>query len=152
MNRVEFQAEEIKLPPWKSAAETFIKEVLETLGHRNWDVSVLFCTNRYIKSLNARYRNRDEATDVLSFPLGEKGRNGRFLAGDIVVSLDALEENSRYFKVSADEELRRLLIHGILHLSGEDHATNRADEPMLTAQEEILARLKGGSLLHGEPK
>jgi probable rRNA maturation factor len=158
MNRVEFQAEEIKLPPWKSEAETFVKEVLETLGHKNWDVSVLFCNNRYIKSLNARYRNRDEATDVLSFPLGEKDRNGRFLAGDIVVSLDALEENAGYFRVSADEELRRLLVHGILHLSGKDHATNRADEPMLAAQEEILARLKGvlgksrGISLHGEPK
>jgi probable rRNA maturation factor len=151
MNRVEFRAEGIPLPAWAGAAEAFVKKVLTALGHRNWDLSVLFCDNRYIKSLNARYRNRDEATDVLSFPQGEKDRNGRFLAGDIAVSLDALEENAKFFRVRADEELRRLLVHGILHLSGKDHATNKADEPMLAAQEEILNRVKGGSFLRGEP-
>jgi probable rRNA maturation factor len=100
---------------------------------------VLFCNNRYIKSLNTQYRNKDEATDVLSFPLGETGPDGQFLAGDLVISLASLEENARFFKVSADEELRRLLIHGILHLSGYDHKTNEAKEPMLIEQEKILA-------------
>ena len=140
MNRVLFRAEELPMPLYRKEAEGFIKRVLETLGHKNWEVSVLFCNNRYIKSLNAQYRNKDEATDVLSFPLGETIK-GRYLAGDIVVSLDALEENARFFKVSADEELRRLLVHGILHLAGYDHATNKTGEPMLKTQEEILARL-----------
>jgi probable rRNA maturation factor len=142
MNRVLFRAEETPLPAWTPQAETYVKKVLDTLGHENWVVSVLLCDNRYMKSLNAQYRNKDEATDVLSFPLGEKDRNGRFLAGDIVVSLDALEENTKFFKVSADEELRRLLVHGILHLSGKDHATNKAEEPMLIIQEELIKKIK----------
>jgi probable rRNA maturation factor len=100
---------------------------------------VLFCNNLYIKKLNAQYRNKDEATDVLSFPLGETGPDGQYLAGDIVISLDALDENSRYFNVTQDEELRRLLIHGILHLSGADHDTNNGKEPMLETQEALLA-------------
>ena len=141
MNRVEFRAEQTPLPSWTGAAETFVIQVLDTLGHKNWMLSVLLCDNPYIKSLNAQYREKDEATDVLSFPLGEKDRSGRFVAGDIAVSLDALEENAGFFKVSADEELRRLLVHGILHLSGKDHATNKADEPMLLLQEEILRKL-----------
>ena len=140
-NHVEFSAEELPLPPWTGEAESFIQKVLSELGLNNWDLSVLFCKNKYIKSLNAQYRNMDEATDVLSFPMGEKNRAGRFMAGDIVISLEALEENSRHFKVPADEELRRLLIHAILHLSGEDHPSNKAEEPMLKSQEEILARL-----------
>ena len=160
MNRVLFHAEELPLPSWTKKAGGFVKKVLEKLGRKNWEVSVLFCNNRYIKSLNAQYRNRDEPTDVLSFPLGEPppglkaevplrktvsggGRSSCYLAGDIVISLDALEENARFFKVSEDEELRRLLIHGILHLTGEDHATNKAEEPMLKAQEEIFAALAG---------
>jgi len=102
---------------------------------------VLFCSNKYIKSLNAQYRNKNEATDVLSFPLGETGPLGQYLAGDIVVSLDALEENSRYFSVSKDEELRRILIHGILHLTGVNHVTNKGKEPMLREQEALLAGL-----------
>jgi probable rRNA maturation factor len=141
MNRVFFNSEEVPLPPWTRAAGNFIKSVLHKLNLKNWELSVLFCNNRYIKSLNAQYRNKDEATDVLSFPLGETGPLGQYLAGDIVVSLDALEENARYFNVSKDEELRRLLIHGILHLSGGDHVTNKVKEPMLREQETLLAGL-----------
>ena len=141
MNRVFFRAEEIPMPLWTKAAGNYIRSVLETLGRKNWELSVLFCNNRFIKTLNARYRNKDEPTDVLSFPIGEAGPDGRFLAGDIVISLDALEENARFFKVSQDEELRRLLVHGILHLSGEEHSTNGAKEPMIKTQEKILAAL-----------
>jgi len=143
MNKVFFRAEEIEEPLWTKAAEAFIQSVLERINAKSWDLSVLFCGNRFIKSLNAQYRNKEEATDVLSFPLGEKSPGGRFLAGDIVISLDAVKENARFFKVSEEEELRRLLVHGILHLSGEDHATNGAQEPMLKTQEEILAALAG---------
>ena len=141
MNKVFFRAEEIPMPLWTKAANSFILSALKNLGHKNWDLSVLFCNNGFIKSLNAQYRSKDEPTDILSFPLGEKGPGGRFLAGDIVISLDALEENARFFKVSTDEELRRLLVHGILHLSGNDHVTNEMEEPMLKIQEEILAEL-----------
>ena len=139
MSRVFFRAEEIMLPSWNKAAGSFAKTVLKKLGLKNWDLSVLFCDNRYIKNLNAQYRNKDEATDILSFPLGETSPEGRYLAGDIVISLDALEENASAFKVPADEELRRLLIHGILHLSGGDHATNEIKEPMIKTQEDLLA-------------
>jgi probable rRNA maturation factor len=141
MNRVFISSEEIKLPPWTKAAGSFIKTALRKLNIKNWELSVLFCNNRYIKSLNAQYRNKNEATDVLSFSLGETGPLGQYLAGDIVVSLDALEENARYFNITKDEELRRLLIHGILHLAGGDHATNKEKEPMLREQEALLAEL-----------
>jgi len=141
MNRVFFSSEEVPLPSWTSAAKSFIKSVLRKLNLKNWELSVLFCDNKYIKKLNAQYRNKDEATDVLSFPLGETSPAGQYLAGDIVISLDALEENSRYFNVTQDEELRRLLIHGILHLSGADHDTNNSREPMLQTQESLLAGL-----------
>ena len=149
MNRIDFRAEDVPLPSWTKEAESFIHKVLENLEKKNWDLSVLFCSNKYMKSINSQFRNMDEATDVLAFPLGEKNRAGRFIAGDIAVSLDALEENSKLFKVSTDEELRRLLIHGILHLSGEDHKGNRAEEPMLKTQEEILTRINA-TVIGGE--
>ena len=147
MNKVFFRAEELCMPPYRKAAGLFIKKVLALLALDKWELSVLFCNNRYIKTLNARYRGKDEATDVLSFPIGETSPDGRCLAGDIVISLDALEENARFFKVPADEELRRLLVHGILHLIGEDHGGNKAGEPMLKTQEEILARLKDSVII-----
>jgi probable rRNA maturation factor len=146
MNRVDFSAAEVPLPPWKSRAKNYILKVLEFLALDNWDLSVRFCDNEYIKSLNARYRNKNEATDVLSFALGEPSGN-RYLPGDIVISLETLGENAGYFGVSRDEELRRLLVHGILHLDGMDHESNKPGEPMLELQEKILTHLAGESII-----
>jgi probable rRNA maturation factor len=144
-------AGEEPLPLWAGAAETFILKVLRKLGRDGWDVSLLFCNDAYIRSLNARYRQRDEPTDILSFPMGEtvegEGGERRYLSGDIVISLETWAENSSFFGVAPDEELRRLLIHGILHLDGMDHLTNGETEPMLLLQEEILDSLPGEHIL-----
>ncbi|MDR0643176.1 MAG: rRNA maturation RNase YbeY [Treponema sp.] len=150
MNRVEVEAGDLPLPAWAEKSGAFVIKALEKLGRDGWDLSVLYCGDRFIKSLNARYRGRDEATDILSFPQGEDfppAPGGRRLAGDIVISLDTLAENSGFFGVSMDEELRRLLIHGILHLDGMDHKTNEKTEPMLRLQEEILDNLAGERII-----
>jgi len=156
MNRVEISAEEVPLPAWTPAANSYILQVLEKLRLDSWDLSVLLCNNAYIRDLNFRYRNRDEPTDVLSFTLGEtvpgnETGEERYLPGDIVLSLQALGENAEYFKVSDDEELRRLLIHGILHLNGMDHGSNEAEEPMLRLQEQILTELSSRHILKDVP-
>jgi probable rRNA maturation factor len=151
MNRVEVNAEEVPLPEWEGALKKFIIKVLDKIPRDGWDVSVLLCNDPYIRALNDRFRQKDEATDVLSFPLGEtmadEAGGNRYLPGDIVISLDTLAENARYFKIPQDEELRRLLIHGILHLDGMDHETNNQTEPMLRLQEKILADLAGERIL-----
>jgi len=142
MNRVNFSAEEVPLPAWSKKAKTFVNGVLEYLNKDRWSLSVMFCADGRIKDLNQKFRKKNEATDILTFNLGET-ENGFFLPGDIAISLDTLAENSAYFKVTPDEELRRLLIHGILHLDGMDHKTNGPGEPMLRLQEKILADLAG---------
>ncbi|MDR0720984.1 MAG: rRNA maturation RNase YbeY [Treponema sp.] len=151
MNRVQFAVRELPMPEWKAKARSFILKVLKMRGKNNWELSVVFCGNVFIRDLNARYRNKDEATDILSFPLGGvvPGKDGeeQCLAGDIVISLEALKENSKFFKTPEDEELRRLFIHGILHLDGLDHKTNDKEEPMLVLQENILISLAGEHIL-----
>jgi probable rRNA maturation factor len=97
-----------------------------------------------MRELNRQFRGKDEATDVLSFPCGEtieEEGEERYIPGDIVISLETLAVNAVYFKVDQNEELRRLLIHGVLHLDGMDHAGTSASEPMLQIQEHILAAL-----------
>ncbi|MDR0402865.1 MAG: rRNA maturation RNase YbeY [Treponema sp.] len=140
MNNIEIGAEGVDIPSWRDRAVSFINRALVLLDLDDWELSVLFCGNSYIQSLNSRYRGQDEPTDVLSFRLDER-HGDRYYPGDIVISLEALEENASRFKVSPDEELRRLLIHGILHLDGMDHASNAPEEPMLKKQEEILREL-----------
>jgi probable rRNA maturation factor len=159
MNRVAVNAGELPLPPWSARAGSFALKVLEKLNRDCWDLSVLFCSNLLIRDLNARFRNRDEPTDVLSFPMGETLEDAeagrRYLPGDIVISLETLAENARYFRVSEDEELRRLLVHGILHLDGLDHegklnpgvSPEEMPEAMLALQERILSELSGEHIL-----
>ncbi|MDR2418131.1 MAG: rRNA maturation RNase YbeY [Treponema sp.] len=146
MNRVEISAKGIELPLWVDNAEVFIQKALAYLKQDKWDLSLVFCNNACIRDLNRRFRDKDEATDILSFPLGESiNEDGEiwFLPGDLLISLETLKENAQYFAVSEDEELRRLLVHGILHLSGFDHASNAETEPMLQFQETIVAELAG---------
>jgi len=156
MNRVMVHAMEIPLPEWDKSLKDYALKVLLYLKKDKWDLSVLICGDKTIKDLNKIYRGKDEATDVLSFsmsetrdfPPDEGRRSGRHLPGDIVISLETLRENAARFKVEEDEELRRLLIHGILHLDGMDHKTNdEAGEPMLRLQEQILAKLSKKQIL-----
>jgi len=153
MNRVEVSSGDAPEPLWSKSLQRYAIKVLEKMGRDKWDLSILLCGDKTIAALNAQYRGKAEATDVLSFAMNDGGgvpaSQARILPGDIVISLDALKENARRFKISEDEELRRLLIHGILHLDGMDHRTNKETEPMLRFQEQILTELAQERILGG---
>jgi probable rRNA maturation factor len=147
VNRVAISGDDAPLPPWSKSVQRYALKVLQNLGRDKWDLSILLCGDETISGLNARYRGKEGPTDVLSFCQNEgepfPGAGGRRLAGDIGISLDTLRENARRFNISEDEELRRLLIHGILHLDGMNHSSNEKAEPMLQLQERILTELAG---------
>lgn len=128
-------------------SEAFMQELLALLEIHEVEISLVFTDDEMMQRLNREYRGIDSPTDVLTFCQneGEVGSGdipgeARYL-GDIIISLDTLQRNSDYFKVDCTEELRRLLIHGVLHLKGMDHASNSHDEPMLQIQEELLSKL-----------
>jgi probable rRNA maturation factor len=150
MNHVTVNTEEVALPKWSASMRRFALKVLDEIKRDNWELSILLCGDKTITALNSQYRNKFEPTDILSFTLGETiQEHGKtvYLPGDLVISLDTLRENAKYFEAGEDEELRRLLIHGILHLDGMDHKTTDKEEPMLAFQEEILVRLKDEHIL-----
>ena len=150
MNNVTINAEGLPLPEWSSEACMFALDVLDEIKRDNWELSILFCNDKKITELNKQYRSKNEPTDILSFSLGETVENDRekiYLPGDIVISLETLSENSKYFNTPKDEELRRLIIHGILHLDGMDHKSLDADEPMLELQEKLLEKLKNKMII-----
>ncbi len=161
MNKVTVSAEEVPAPLLSGAVESFALKVLEEIKRENWELSILFCGDKTIADLNRKYRNKNEPTDVLSFNLGETIKNGDetiYLPGDnvrnneVLEAIDTLSENAKYFQISEDEELRRLLIHGILHLDDMDHETNEKDEPMLVLQENILNKLTGEKIIFTEER
>jgi probable rRNA maturation factor len=151
VNRVDLGAIGVDEPAWLDHARAFAEKALAALGLDGWDLSIAFCGDDYIKALNGQYRGKDEATDVLSFEQGERYEDPalgeRFLAGDILISLETLETNARYFGVERDEELKRLIVHGVLHLSGRDHPDNDPGREMLALQEKVLAGLSEESIL-----
>ena len=157
-NKLLFAAEGIELPAWLSRAQDFLECVLKKRSHHNWELSVLFCSNEYIRNLNRQFRAVDAPTDVLSFEQGGEyseytDENGkvRYAAGDIVISLEFLAQNAADFAVSQNEELKRLLIHGILHLEGMDHGENRIGAAMqcemLSLQERLLNEFASYSII-----
>ncbi|MDE5899704.1 MAG: rRNA maturation RNase YbeY [Treponemataceae bacterium] len=147
--------EEIAEPQWLSAVEPFMQDVLRRLKLDGQEVSVLFCGDRFIQDLNRTYRGIDSPTDVLSFENGEvyTDEEGSWRnAGDIAVSLDTLPKNAEYFGEDADAELKRLLVHGVLHLNGMDHGDEHIQKgvppacEMLSLQEAVLSEFSGKTI------
>lgn len=130
-------------PEWLDKIQPFVMKVLEKLEYNGWEISVMFCKDPFIQELNKQYRELDMPTDVLSFEQGDvyvdEDDKEWFAAGDIVISVDTLVRNAQEFNVTMDEELKRLLIHGVLHLAGYDHSDNSPEQEMLKFQETILS-------------
>lgn len=130
-------------PEWLDKIQPFVMKVLEKLEYNGWEISVMFCKDPFIQELNKQYRELDMPTDVLSFEQGDvyvdEDDKEWFAAGDIVISVDTLARNAQEFNVTMDEELKRLLIHGVLHLAGYDHSDNSPEQEMLKFQETILS-------------
>lgn len=131
------------------------RAILATLEYEDLifgaEVSVTFCDNEYIKKINAEFRNKDAATDVLSFPMYDfeaeenmpLNPDGSVSLGDIVISLERAAEQAKEIGNSFEREVAFLVIHSTLHLLGYDHERSADDdEAQCLAQREIIESLK----------
>jgi probable rRNA maturation factor len=114
---------------------------LAALRRTRADLSILVVTDGVIRGLNRKWRGKDKATDVLSFPLVDPPGSGPHL-GDVVVSLDTAVRRARSGRRPLDAELERYLAHGLLHLLGHDHE-RPADAARMAEQEEALVGALG---------
>lgn len=125
----------------KKEVEEWLLKALEILGLEGVEISVYITDDEEIRKLNKTYRGKDKATDVLSFPLDENFEGYRLL-GDIVISQDTAERQARELGHSLKEEVKRLLIHGLVHLLGYDHEKGGEEERKFKELEErILSKL-----------
>ncbi len=115
------------------------KELLQRLvSHyklENPELTLVFVDTRTIKALNRRYLKENAPTDVLSFPLGEKGADGKFYLGDIVISVPQAFKQCLSKVHGLERELEFLAIHGFLHLLGYDHSAG------IEAEEEKMKKI-----------
>ncbi len=157
MNRVYVAMQEgVDEPDWFESVEPFVNKVMGELKFDGEEISMLLCNDTYMQELNKTYRNIDSTTDVLSFENDEEygDEEGKWkCAGDIVISLDTLPVNAEYFNESRNDELKRLIIHGLLHLNGMDHGEEHIEKnvqpvcEMLVLQEKVLEKLKDEKII-----
>jgi probable rRNA maturation factor len=102
-------------------------------------VNFIFCSDDYLYQMNMDYLQHDTYTDVITFPYSSQEDN--FIEGDIFISVERTAENAKKFGVSAELELHRVMIHGVLHLIGYDDKTSTKKKIMTAKEDEYLAKL-----------
>lgn len=111
------------------------------------EVSVTFVDNDQIRRLNAKFRDKDSATDVLSFPMGENGEydlnpsTGAKLLGDVVLSMEKAAEQAQEYEHSFEREVCYLTVHSMLHLLGYDHMNSEEKAVMRMKEETVMSKI-----------
>lgn len=133
---ITYNAEGTRMPQIKRRETTaWIKAVAAMHGRRVGEVGYLFVNDEKILEVNREYLNHDFYTDVITFDYDEGDR----INGDIVISLDTVRSNAELFGKDYNEELHRVIIHGILHLCGINDKGPGEREQMEAAENEALA-------------
>ena len=110
------------------------------LGVGPGEVVVLLCDDEEIGALNQRFRGKEGPTDVLTFPDNGRSPGGAWHLGDIAISLEAARRQAARARRSLDDEVRRLLVHGLLHVLGYDH--ERDDGQMAELERDVWRSLR----------
>lgn len=122
----------------RSETSAWVKAVAATYGKRVGEVAYIFCDDEKILEVNRQYLQHDYYTDIITFDYCEGDR----ISGDLFISLDTVRSNAELFGKTYDDELHRVIIHGILHLCGINDKGPGEREIMETAEDRALAMLE----------
>lgn len=115
----------------ESKYENWISNVIASEGKHEGEINYIFCDDDYLHKINVEYLDHDTLTDIISFDYSV----GNELHGDIFVSIERVKDNALDFNVSFDEEIKRVIIHGILHYCGYKDKSEK-DELLMRAKED----------------
>ena len=132
-----FTTDNIALPVFSQArVRAWIRAVAADYGKKVGDITYIFCDDERILAVNRQFLQHDYYTDVITFDYSQ----GETLSGDIFISLDTVRTNAEQAGTSFDEELLRIIIHGVLHLTGQGDKTPETKAVMTGKEERALAR------------
>lgn len=114
--------------------EDWISRIIESEGFDEGEINYIFCDDEYLHKINVEYLDHDTLTDIISFDYTV----GNLIQGDIFVSVERVKDNAYDFKVSFDEELKRVLSHGVLHYCGYKDKSPKDEALMRTKEEEKM--------------
>lgn len=119
----------------ETAFSDWISRVIVSENKKEGDINYIFCDDEFLLNVNQQYLNHDYYTDIISFDYSV----GNELHGDIFISVERVQENAEDFNVTFEEELKRVIIHGILHYSGyKDKSEEEAEVMRAKENEKIL--------------
>ena len=135
---ITYQTDGVKMPAIKRREiSAWVKSVAQSLGKKVGDVAYIFCNDEKILEVNREYLQHDYYTDIITFDYTEEN----VISGDLFISLDTVLSNSEQLGVSYEQELRRVIIPGILHLCGIDDKGPGEREIMEEHENRALAML-----------
>lgn len=115
----------------------WLKLVAAREGKTLGDISVIFCSDNYLLDVNKKYLGHDYYTDIITFDYCE----GSVLSGDLFISVDSVKENSEFYESCFEDELNRVIVHGVLHLIGYDDHTE-SDSALMRQMEDSSLELR----------
>ncbi|WP_293448792.1 rRNA maturation RNase YbeY [Persephonella sp.] len=143
MNRILISKDIYDRKITKNFVKQIAQKILKELQLDNVELSITLTDNETIRQINKQWRKKDKPTDVLSFPIDEKPPGYRYkILGDVVISLPFAKRQAEEIGISYQEEVIRLLTHGILHLLGYDHEGCPAEaKKMFNLQDRIMKKI-----------
>ena len=132
---IQYIAEDVQLPEMPvQQINRWIKETALEYGKITGDIAYIFCSDKRILEVNSQFLQHEYYTDIITFDYS----HGKIISGDIFISTETVESNAGEFNVSFEQELRRILIHGILHLCGQDDKTPQTRQEMTRKENSAL--------------
>jgi probable rRNA maturation factor len=114
--------------------EDWISRIIESEGFDEGEINYIFCDDEYLHKINVEYLDHDTLTDIISFDYTV----GNLIQGDIFVSVERVKDNAKDFNVSFEEELKRILSHGVLHYCGYKDKSPKNEALMRSKEEEKM--------------
>lgn len=124
----------------KRKITSWIKETIHLEGKVSGEISFIFCSDNYLLEVNKKYLNHNYFTDIITFDYVEND----IISGDIFISCDRVKENAKEFDKTFENELSRIIIHGVLHLLGYKDK-NKKDKLLMTQKEDFYLALLSNS-------
>ncbi len=118
--------------------DKWIKNIISNYDFELGEINYIFCDDKYLHKLNVEFLQHDTLTDIISFD----NTLGKLINGDVYISVERVEDNAKDFNVSFEEELNRVMIHGVLHYLGFKDKSDKEKKEMKNAEDKAILLLK----------
>ncbi len=135
--QINFFSEDIDFEITNSDSKaSWIENTIEESDHQLGFINYIFCSDEYLHKINVEHLNHDTYTDIITFQYNEQEEP---VESDIYISVERIEENAKEFNTSFDNELDRVIIHGVLHLMGQGDKTEEEKQQMREREDYFLS-------------